>query len=86
MRSYDISDDAGQQLLQLGCAALDRAERCKAQINDEGEVIETKSGPRDHPLLRHVAIARAFTAKMLMALRINTAPARPVGRPPSRGY
>jgi hypothetical protein len=41
-------------------------------------VVETKSGPRDPPLLRHEAVARAFIVKTLVALGSTVRPYGPV--------
>jgi hypothetical protein len=37
------------------------------QIDAEGEVIQTRNGPKDHPALRHELAARAFIAKRCTA-------------------
>ncbi len=86
-RAYDISDDFGMQALHLACAALDRAESCRERINADGEAIQTPGGLKDHPLLRHEAVARAFVVKTLAALGLNSEPLRQgPGRPPGYGY
>jgi hypothetical protein len=77
-----IQDAGGRELLVLACQQLDRAEALKAQIDQEGEVVQTRNGPRDHPALRHELQARAFVAKTLLRLGLNVEPLRPVpGRP-----
>src|SRR5262249_61949206 len=63
MCEYDIADAGGRELLALACQQLDRAEALKAQIDGDGEVIQTRNGPKDHPALRHELAARAFIAK-----------------------
>ena len=57
---YRVCDVGGVELLTQACRALDRAERCRKQIDEEGETIVTKGGLRDHPLLKHELAARAF--------------------------
>jgi hypothetical protein len=84
MLEYDFQDAAGREMLALGCAALDRAEDCKMQIDRDGAVIRTKAGLKDHPLLRHEAVARAFVVKTLKALNLDVEPLRQPGRPPGR--
>jgi Phage terminase, small subunit len=79
---YEITDAGGRELLALACEQLDRAEALKAQIDAEGEIIQTRNGPKDHPALRHELQSRAFVAKTLLRLGLNVEPLRPVpGRP-----
>ena len=46
------SDAAGIELLAQACAAADRAEALRAAIDRDGEVVQTRTGPRAHPGLR----------------------------------
>lgn len=85
MTEYDIADAGGRELLALACQQLDRAEALKAQIDAEGEVIQTRNGPKDHPALRHELAARAFIAKTLHRLGLNFEPVRPSPGRPSGG-
>ena len=79
---YSIEDAGGRELLTLACQHLDRAEALRQQIDAEGEVVQTRNGPKDHPALRHELQARAFVAKTLLRLGLNVEPVRPVpGRP-----
>jgi hypothetical protein len=82
LAEYHIDDVGGRELLTLACQQLDRAEALKTQIDAEGEVIQTRNGPKDHPALRHELAARAFIAKTLLRLGLNVEPLhqRP-GRP-----
>jgi hypothetical protein len=83
---YDISDSGGQMLLALACAALDRAESLRVQIDREGEIVEVKGSQRDNPLLRHELANRSFVAKTLTRMGLNLeAPARGIGRPVQGG-
>jgi hypothetical protein len=84
--SYDISDSGGQQMLFEACAASDRAESLRAQINQDGEVIRTKTGFRDHPLLRHETTSRNFIVKTLSRLGLSVEPIRSPGHPLSDGH
>jgi hypothetical protein len=85
MDEYDFQDSAGREMLALACAALDRAESMREQINSEGECVRTKTGIKDHPLLRHEAVSRAFVVKTLRTLNLDVEPLRPVGGQPRRG-
>ena len=78
---YRIVDSGGRALLEQACAALDRASECERRIAVDGMVIETKNGPKDHPLIRHELAARALMARLLVRLGINFEPVRPPGRP-----
>ena len=83
MREYEIDDAGGLEMLASACQALDRAERCREAIDDEGEMIRTKAaGPRDHPLLKHELAARSFVVRTLQRLGLNMEAVKPTGRPP----
>jgi hypothetical protein len=81
---YDISDAAGIELLCLACQALDRAEGCRALIDEHGSaIINQDTGViRQNPLLRDELANRAFVAKSLERLGLNTEPTKANGRPP----
>jgi hypothetical protein len=81
MAEYDVADVGGRAMLEQACRALDRAERARAQINRDGEVVATKSGPREHPLLKSELSNRAFVVRTLSRLGLNFEPVRAVGRP-----
>ena len=80
-REYQIVDSGGREILMQACAAGERAELCAQRIATDGMVIESKSGARDHPLLRHEAAARALCCRLLTRLGINIEPTKRVGRP-----
>ena len=52
MVGYEIFDAGGKELLALACQALDRAESLRKQIDADGEVLRTRTGPKDHPALK----------------------------------
>jgi hypothetical protein len=82
MSEYDISDAGGQAVLAQAALALDRAERLRAQIDEDGEIIRGRSGPREHPGLRAELGARAFVVRALAKLGLQFEPVRPsAGRP-----
>jgi hypothetical protein len=66
----------------MASQALDRAEACRAQIDEAGEVTVVKGVPaRAHPLLRDEIANRAFVVKTLERLGLAAEPAKAVGRP-----
>ena len=80
---YDVSDVAGAEMLTSACQALDTAERLRAQIDSDGEVIRTRAGLKAHPALRDGLAARSFSCRMLRQLGLNFEPVRVgPGRPP----
>jgi hypothetical protein len=80
---YVIDDAAGAAMMLQICMATDRAEECAAAIAQDGPTIRTKSGLRDHPLLKHELAARSFIVRSLHRLGLDIEPTRSsVGRPP----
>ena len=79
---YSIADAGGVEMLVQACRALDRAEACREQIDRDGEVVATKNGPREHPLLKPELACRAFSVRTLQRLGLDVEPVRPIGRPP----
>ena len=80
---YQIEDAGAVEMLACACQALDRAERCREAIDEEGEMVRTKAaGPRDHPLLKHELAARSFVVRTLQRLGLNMEAVKPTGRPP----
>jgi hypothetical protein len=79
---YDLRDSGGSMCLELACRALDRAESCAAQIAVSGEMVKTRTGMRENPLLRHVLSNRAFCVRTLQKLGLNFEPTQHLGRPP----
>jgi phage terminase small subunit len=83
--SYEFGDPASLQVLAEACSALDRSERCRAQISADGEVIRTGRGGmlRAHPLLAPEVQARALACRLLQRLGLDLEPTRDGrGRPP----
>jgi hypothetical protein len=84
MTEYGITDSGGRAILELACASADRAAECAAIIAEQGAVISTKHGLKDHPLLRHETAARALVGRLLTRLGLDVEPLRPTaGRPGS---
>jgi hypothetical protein len=75
-REYVISDAAGIELLMQACEAADRIGRLSEQIDKDGEVIQSKSGPRIHPCVKEELACRGFIVRTLQALGLNLEPVR----------
>jgi hypothetical protein len=78
---YNIEDSAGIELLCQACEALDRAANLREAIDRDGEIIRTKTGPRDHPGLKHELVHRAFIVRTLARLGLDAEPLKAIGRP-----
>src|SRR5215813_15601579 len=81
---FRIDDAAGRELLAQACEEADRVARLAERIDADGEVIETKSGPKVHPALKKELVGRQFICRTLQALGLNLEAVRPVGRPTAR--
>jgi len=80
---YGIADRGGIEMLLVGCQALDRAERLRACIDADGEVIHTRSGvPRAHPAIRDEVACRAQIMRAIEKLGLNYEAVKAIGRPP----
>jgi hypothetical protein len=83
--AYDISDEGGRELLALACDAADRVASLRARIDRDGEVLQSKTGLRDHPALKHELQGRIFISRTLLRLGLNVEPLKGPGRPGSGG-
>jgi hypothetical protein len=82
---YQLDDAAGIEMLLTACQALDRAEDCARIIENDGPVVKTNHGPKEHSLLKCELANRAFAVRTLQKLGLNYEPIRnSAGRPP--GY
>src|SRR5262249_61954141 len=81
---YRIDDAAGIELLMQACAAADRIARLSEMIDRDGEMIETKNGPRAHPALREELSQRRviFRAARRFGPKLGTT--KPGGPPTPR--
>ena len=75
-REYVISDAAGIELLTQACEASDRIGCLAAQIDADGTVIATKSGPKIHPGVKEELALRSFICRVLQQLGLNLEPVR----------
>jgi hypothetical protein len=78
---YAIQDIGGIELLAQICEALDTLSALRKRIAADGEVIQTRSGPRAHPALRDEVALRGFICRTLQRLGITQEVIRPIGRP-----
>jgi hypothetical protein len=78
---YKIHDAAGRELLALACEAADRVGRLAEKIDADGEVIETKNGPKVHPAVKEELAGRQFICRTLERLGLNLEAVKPIGRP-----
>jgi len=80
---FRVDDAPGQEMLLRICGAADRLEEYDEIISRDGPVVRTKTGVKDHPLLKHELAARAFIVRALHRLGFDIEPTRDtVGRPP----
>jgi hypothetical protein len=84
-REYRIEDAGGVEILAQACTALDRAEALRGRIDQDGEVIVTRSGLKTHPALKDEMAARMFITRSLSKLGVLDEPLKPIGRPPRGG-
>jgi hypothetical protein len=80
-REHHIDNIGGKELLAQACAALDRAEALREQIDKDGELLCVGSGIKDHPGLKHELAARAFITRTLVRLGLTQEQIGPIGRP-----
>src|SRR5262249_46644846 len=76
---YEIVDAGGIEMLANACAALDNAEAFAKQIKRDGLMVRSKTGSREHPLIRHELAARAFVVKTLKSLGLDVEAIKSVG-------
>jgi hypothetical protein len=85
--AYEFNDRGSYETLYQACSAADRAEKCRAAIDADGEVLKTRGSVRDHPLIKHELANRAFVCRSLARLGLDLEPVRAgPGRPPPGGF
>jgi len=81
---YAIGDAGGLAILEQVCGATDRIAEYRAIINEQGAVIITKSGIKEHPLVKHETAQRALVGRLISRLGLDIEALRPTpGRPPT---
>jgi phage terminase small subunit len=81
---YQILDAGGLEILRQACAACDRAAQYAAIIDEQGPVIMTKTGLREHPLVKAEIATRALVGRLISRLGLDIEALRPLpGRPPT---
>jgi hypothetical protein len=83
-QQYQIHDSGGLAMLRLACQSQDRAESCRRRIDEDGLMLRTKAGPKEHPLLKAELGARSFTVRTLQRLGLDVEAVGPIGRPSGR--
>jgi hypothetical protein len=80
---YVVDDAGGLEMLTQICLAADRASQYAAAIErDGGPTIRTKTGLREHPLVKHELNVKSFIVRSLHRLNLDViAPRSEVGRP-----
>ena len=86
MSEYQIEDSGGIEMLTAACQQLDRAESLREQIDQDGDIIRSKAGLREHPALKHELAARSFVVRTLARLGLDVEAIKPVGRPAGKSY
>jgi hypothetical protein len=79
--AYAIADVGGIELLAQACGGIDRLEAIVAQINEDGEIIRTRTGSRSHPLIKEEIQLRALVCRVLEKLGITREQVKSPGRP-----
>jgi len=80
---YRVDDAAGRELLAQVCECVDRNGRLAERIDADGEILQTRNGPKVHPAIKEELAGRNFIVKTLQKLGLNFEPVRAVGRPTS---
>jgi P27 family predicted phage terminase small subunit len=86
LKEYDISDEAGQAILQTGMEAYDLMHRAQAAVDVDGLTVPGDRGNvKAHPLLSVIRDARAQFLMALKHLNLDIEPLRDKpGRPGGR--
>jgi hypothetical protein len=85
-RDFVVDDAHGLEALYQVCVASDRAQECAEAIARDGVTIKTRSGLRDHPLIRHETQMRSFICRSLARMGFDVvAPRAELGRPSGDG-
>lgn len=83
---YDLSDEAGQLLLQTALESFDRMRACQKTIKKEGQTVRDRfDQDKPHPLLAAERDARSQMLQAIKALNLDieplqNGPGRPGGK------
>ncbi len=80
----DTRSTFGLEMLGQACAALDRAEECRAIVDQEGILLTMKGGVRENPAAKLELANRAFVVRTLSRLGLDVEAIKAVGRPSKR--
>jgi hypothetical protein len=87
-RDFVLEDSGAHTMLLEICSAMDNLAEYDEEIGRDGVTIRTKSGVREHPLLKHRLATQSFVVRSLHRLGLDIIPPRhEIGRPagPYRG-
>jgi hypothetical protein len=70
-REFEFSEPASYAVLREACFAVYRADRCRALIDRDGELLHVGKLVRSNPLLRDEIQNRALAARLLRQLRLD---------------
>ena len=83
---YAFDDPGSYEVLSQACFAARRADRARAIIDEQGEMLEIGKVVRSHPLIRDEIQCRALCARLLGKLGLDLEPVGPQrGAPHPRG-
>jgi len=81
---YGIYDAGGLAILEQACGAADRIAQYSTIIDQQGPVLVTKVGIKEHPLVKHETAQRALLGRLISRLGLDIEALRPTpGRPPT---
>jgi len=69
---YDVSDAGGFEMLKQACEAADDLARYGVIIARDGPMIETKLGPKEHPMVKHQTSARCLMRGLFVQKRTSS--------------
>ena len=79
---FVITDAAGLETMRRICETADTIADYDAEIERDGVTIRTKTGIREHPLLKHRLAGQSFITRALHRLNLDViAPRSELGRP-----
>jgi hypothetical protein len=81
---YGITDAGGLAILEEVCGARDRIAEYRTIIDQQGPVVATKAGIREHPLVKAEIAQRALLGRLIARLGLDVEALKPTpGRPPT---